>query len=219
VALVALCAALRRFGHQSTPPSTEPNHIAVAAPAIAHLEADDKNSPTRVSIVEEPLDPVATDREGAVERVPSELPFRAIDASVEDGLELDGEPYMHSSWRVSRGEEVHVKREIRADGVTRLLVDDQNGFSWDTLCIDLSRRKDGTIRAEAIVCWTADFGPPHDGTLGNLNGKVVLSSSNWSGADPLIVDFDVQGQGLDELVRENGRVVVTGTLPIGPMPR
>jgi hypothetical protein len=143
-----------------------------------------------------------------------------IDAFVEAGMELDGEPYMHSYWRVSRGEAVHTHRETRPDGSVRITIDDANGFSWDTIQLDVSHAQDGSIKAEAVVFWTRDFGEPFEGTVAKLTGRTTLSSADWSDTHPLVVDFDIRGEGLDEAVRENGRVAVPYEEGrIGPSPR
>ena len=118
-----------------------------------------------------------------------------VRASVADWVPLDGKSWMQSGWRTSRSNEVHVKRKLIASGQLRVVVDDRDGYSWDTVTITLQRAADHTIQADAIVKWHKDFGPPFDGTLADLGGSVEVSSADLSGATSLMLRFDLHGTG------------------------
>ena len=104
----------------------------------------------------------------------------AIDAEAEDFLEdalTRASQWMHSTWRMSRGDEVHVNADELSDETFRIVVSDWNGYSYDTVTIDLHRFA-GTVRATARVNGHADFGPTHDWVLQPRRGHVWV---DWSG--------------------------------------
>jgi hypothetical protein len=129
-----------------------------------------------------------------------------VDTSVGDWVRLDGDSWMLSSWRMSKGAELHVNRQATPSGGVRIVVDDADGFSWDTVTLDLARRTDGSVEARGRVDWTTDFGPPFDGSLSNVTGSVALSSSDLAGAHPLIIDFTLRGLSGGHQVCEHGIV-------------
>jgi hypothetical protein len=123
-------------------------------------------------------------------------------------MTLDGDPYMHSSRRASRGAAVHADRLIRSDGTVWIRIDDWDRSTGDGVRIELSRGPDGMTKAEAVADWDQDPGPPLYGVFDILNGRVVLSSEDWSKPSPLIIEFDIQCQGTHEPFHETGRVSV-----------
>ncbi len=133
---------------------------------------------------------------------------RAIEAFVDPKLNLQEGPWMLSSSRMSRGRAVHVSRQNLPDGGVRVVVDDANTFSGDTVTIDLEEGPAGSVRARAKVEWIGDMGPPFEGTWQDLVGGVTLSSAPLRDAHPLIIDFTLHEKGGDYPGCEHGVVSV-----------
>lgn len=133
---------------------------------------------------------------------------RAVETLVDDSARPVETPWMLSTWRLSKGNEIHVSRAVDADGGVRLVIDDGNGFSWDTVTLDLAKDALGKIRSKAKVDWTKDFGPPFDGSFENVEGHVELSSADIANAHPLDVEYELSGSIGNRPVCEHGHVVV-----------
>lgn len=131
-----------------------------------------------------------------------------IEVSVGDWVRLGSEPWMLSTWRMTRGKTCNVKRENLSEGGIRIVVDDANGFSWDTVTLDLTKAQDGSIRGTAKVDWTRDMGPPFTGSWGGVTGEVWLNSSDLVGAHPLLIEFTLREMGEDNPGCEHGVVSV-----------
>jgi hypothetical protein len=102
-----------------------------------------------------------------------------IDAEAEDFLEnvLTGQSqWIRSTWRMARGDEVHVNAAEISDETFRIVVSER-GFSYNIVTIDLHRIA-GTVRATGRVDWHADFGPPFHEVLEPSGGHVWI---DWRG--------------------------------------
>jgi hypothetical protein len=73
-------------------------------------------------------------------------PANSIEVSVEPHLKLEGEPWMLSSLRMTRGPGVHVRREELPGGGIRAVVTNASTFGGDTVTIDLTKAPSGSIR-------------------------------------------------------------------------
>jgi hypothetical protein len=128
--------------------------------------------------------------------------------SVSDSVGDGEEPWMLSSWRMSRGSAVHAKRETLPDGVVRITIEDSSIFSGDTVIIDVESGPEGTIQATARMNWSRDFGPPFKGSNDLPTGSVMVSSADIAGAHPLAIEYDLHGVGEDASTCEHGLVLV-----------
>ena len=102
-----------------------------------------------------------------------------IDAEAEDFLEdalTRQSQWMRSTWRMARGDEVHVKAAEISDESFRIVVSER-GYSFNFVTIDLHRFA-GTVRATGRVDWHADFGPPFHEVLQPSRGDVWI---DWRG--------------------------------------
>jgi hypothetical protein len=120
----------------------------------------------------------------------------AIEVAEIPHMTLRGEPWMLTSLRMSQGPNaMHVKREALSGGGLRIVVDDADGFSWDTVTIDLVKDSVASpLRASVKVDWTTDMGP-QSGTWSDVTGWIDLSSSDLSSADPLVIQFTLRKTG------------------------
>ena len=135
-------------------------------------------------------------------------PTDAIDVSVEAYLKLEGEPWMLSSLRMTRGAGVRVRREeIPGDGI-RVVVTNAGTFGGDTVTIDLTKAPSGSIQGMAKVDWESDMGPPFTGSWRGVIGGIQLSSSDLANAHPLIMQFNLHKKGGAYPGCEHGVVVV-----------
>ncbi len=200
-------------GHPRASPGGETSRRTNAAESGSVSDSDDKAHSTPISESEVPNVPDVVNRaEAAQPSIPEPAPKpivpHPISVRVEEGLTLYGVPYMKTYWRESKGAEVHSERESRPDGSVRITIGNGDGFTGEDIQIDLSKDLNGSLKAEAVVSWFGDAGPPFDGTRDILDGGVVLNSNDWSRASPLVIEFDIQCHGHQGSTHEKGIVSV-----------
>ncbi len=132
----------------------------------------------------------------------------SIELFVDPHLRLEGEPWMFSSLRMSKGRGIGVKREDLAEGTVRIVVTDANTFGGDTVTIDLTKAPNGSVQAMARVNWERDIGPPFEGSWHDLVGGVTLSSAALQESHPVIIEFTLNEKGGDYPGCEHGVVSV-----------
>lgn len=111
-------------------------------------------------------------------------------AKVDEALSFAGKR-MRSQWGSNEHDDVHVKSELVAPHVLRVVVDDWTGYSGDTVTLWLHDMGDGSLEAEAEVQWVKDVGPPFRGVRGEMSGSVKVDTLDWSGKRPIVVSFDL----------------------------
>ena len=139
---------------------------------------------------------------------PSAKEPEAIDTGVGDWAGSKDESWMVTQWGMSHGPAIHAKREVMSEGLVRVTVDNANGFSWDTVIIDLAGNLHGRVQATATMTWRRDSGPPFEGSVDRLTGSVWIGSANLSDAHPLVIEYHLRGQGEDAFTCEHGLVSV-----------
>jgi hypothetical protein len=138
-----------------------------------------------------------------------------LELTVDDSLrtELSKHPF-HARFVNSFGEDCGMQTEFRWEtlpsGGLRLVLTGSNGFSWETVRIDLDHDLGHSPAASVEVTGFFDGGAEHYAWKRPL-GKVVASSSDWSSVSaehPLYLEFDLVDGNDPASCQANGRVRV-----------
>jgi hypothetical protein len=93
-------------------------------------------------------------------------------------LELRERSWALDRWGLTRGDSLSIADEVLADGRLRIEISAMHLVTGTTAIVELQKRGDGTLAAQATVKYLSDEGS--DRTWTKPTGTILVSTDDWS---------------------------------------